>query len=203
MRAEVEATGSWQIDRLRAALDYVDDFTLALDIGAHVGLWTIELAKRFDKVIAFEPNRRAYECLVKNTETLSNVERLKYGVSNYNGYAYVEDDDRLGAQNTGGSFLVREGGHPHNKVGIAALDLTEMFAPPSFLKIDVEGWEAEVLEGAQETISEARPVILFENKPKFRNRSSVGEEPTAILARLGYREVAHFGADRLWKYKGD
>ena len=48
------------------AVSYCDKFRVALDIGAHVGLWARDLTDRFDTVFAFEPCPEYAELLTKN-----------------------------------------------------------------------------------------------------------------------------------------
>ena len=56
----------------------------ALDIGAHVGIWTRRLAVDFQEVIAFEPLPKHIECHKKNCEEYSNVVLHKIALSNTN-----------------------------------------------------------------------------------------------------------------------
>ena len=52
-----------------------------VDVGASEGLWTINMAKYFDHVIAIEPYPKAYEFLKKNTFSLSNVTILNHALA--------------------------------------------------------------------------------------------------------------------------
>ncbi len=51
----VDGKGTYQIEKLRAVLDHCQNFRVAVDIGAHVGLWSLQLVKRFEHLHAFEP----------------------------------------------------------------------------------------------------------------------------------------------------
>lgn len=198
-RAEVEKTGSWQIDRLLAALDYVEDWTCAFDIGAHVGLWSAEMMKHFDRVVAFEPVPDHFDCLLRNVSPDPKFSAWNIGLSDYDGSAAFRIDDRLGAQNTGGTFLetsIAGDVHVHK---LDTMRAAGNIPAPSFMKIDVEGWEVHVLEGAQNLIHECWPIIFVEDKPKFRNRANFHFGPGDWLVNKGYEQIASFGSDKLYR----
>jgi len=128
---------------------------IALDCGAHVGGWTRELAKHFEKIIAFEPFKQNYNCLVKNTEGIDNVETIKKAVSDVETTGSIKNDD---VSNSGSGYL--EDGYDFKVITLDSLKLDNV----DFIKIDVEGKEPEVLRGAEDTIKRNRPVILLEQK---------------------------------------
>jgi FkbM family methyltransferase len=142
--------------RLRS-LEYVKTKKVALDIGANVGLWSRDLVKHFEQVIAFEPVSMFRECLEKNVIS----EKL------------VIQSIALGDTNGTTSMIITEGntGHTHvdpNSAGgdtviqrLDSLNLPEV----DYIKIDCEGFEYRVLQGAIETIRRCRPVIVIEQKP--------------------------------------
>ena len=75
-----------QIEALHEAFKYVTDWRLAIDGGAHVGIWTLAMAAKFNRVLSFEPQKPLWECLFENTRGKYNIERFcgalgeKYGV---------------------------------------------------------------------------------------------------------------------------
>src|SRR5579859_3507736 len=58
--------GSYQSPHLQRSLEYVADWGLAIDVGAHVGLWSKALVRRFQRVVAFEPLPQLRACLERN-----------------------------------------------------------------------------------------------------------------------------------------
>ena len=50
----IDGRGTYQIRKLREAMKWVRHWRLAVDVGAHVGLWSMQLAARFGHVQAFE-----------------------------------------------------------------------------------------------------------------------------------------------------
>ena len=56
------------------SLRHVTNFGTALDVGAHVGTWAVDLGLYFDKVICFEPIAEHRECLLKNIADMDELE---------------------------------------------------------------------------------------------------------------------------------
>ena len=194
--ADALAGGGWQTAHLHRALDFVTDWRVAVDGGAHVGTWTAGMAARFDRVLAFEPSDEAFDCLAANTAALGNVTRFKAGLADRAGRRALADDDRWGAGNTGGRFMV-----PGDRVAVLPLDARALPAL-GLLKLDVEGMEPLALAGAQATLRRCRPVVLFEDKPRFARRYGLAPGAAAdLLAGLGARELALAGADRIWGWR--
>jgi len=140
------------------SLTYVKDYSTALDIGANVGLWSRSLCKQFNQVIAFEPVSMFRECLVKNV--VSSRLQVK--------------DFALGDQRTTATMIITQGntGHTHidpvslgsGNVEVYRLDDLELDAI-NYIKIDCEGYEYRILQGAEQTIKKYRPIIVVEQKP--------------------------------------
>jgi FkbM family methyltransferase len=174
-------------EHLELALKEVKAFDIAIDVGAHVGFWTLDLAERFGEVYAFEPAPDCYECLVLNMAGRKNVLCLNAAVGPHPGVVSIhEDEDRPG--NTGARF-VRE--DPAGVTPMIALDDLELKGC-DLLKIDVEGFEPGVLRGANAIIRAYRPVIIMETDKRFAGRYGFGKGKAATDAlELGYREVEY------------
>ncbi len=130
--------------RLRS-LDFVKQKRLALDVGANVGLWSRDLVKHFDKVIAFEPVEMFRECLAKNVTS----ERL------------WASPMALGDADMMATMVITEGntGHSHidpNKINQGSVQVVRLdhlnLEHVDYIKIDCEGYENTILRGARETI---------------------------------------------------
>lgn len=61
------------------AMTHVRRYGLAIDAGAHIGVWARSLAVHFAEVIAIEPEPVAFHCLVRNSQPLANVRALDGG----------------------------------------------------------------------------------------------------------------------------
>lgn len=132
----------------------------ALDVGAWYGPWTYWLSRRVDKVVSFEPNpdvRRVLERSVRKNVTVRGEAAsnstgtatltLPPGDRGTEGRASLEGLDEAGART----------------VDVPTCRLDELgFTDVRFMKVDVEGHEIAVLEGATELIERWRPIVVVE-----------------------------------------
>jgi FkbM family methyltransferase len=79
---------------------------------------------------------------------------------------------------TGGENLYEAEITPDGELEIPAITVDSLRLSPSFIKIDVEGHEREVLEGAKETLLRSRPALLVE---------VIHSEVIPFLSELGYQ----------------
>lgn len=165
---------------------------LALDVGANIGVHTLAMARIVGPtgfVLAFEPQRLVFQTLCANMalNSLDNVHCVNAGVSDRPGRLSVSDPDPTSPNNFGG-------------VEVSMLDVAPRAAPVpqvtlddfldvaslKFVKIDVEGMEAQVLRGARRTLDRFKPVLYVEN-----DRVEQSPELHAVLTELGYRCYWH------------
>ena len=138
-----------------------------LDIGANIGNHTLffsRIARR--RVMAFEAIPENFEVLKKNIEmnpASEPVEAFNFGLGSSNSYADFEQPNLAEA----GSFR-RKKGSVAGKIEIRRLDDVlrdaDLKLPIAFMKIDVEGMELEVLQGAVEALKDHRPGLSIEIK---------------------------------------
>ena len=139
---------------------------LAIDIGGHVGLWSVDLAEFFKGVWIFEPVPQFRECLVKNLK--DKLEKNNYRIEPI-ALGNKSNQDvklKLGGDNSGDTHISDDG---EISVPIKKLDsygLKEV----DYIKIDAEGYELEVLKGAEWTLAENRPMVVIEIKDKHFKR---------------------------------
>ena len=181
------------MDRLRVALEYVKDFSIAIDGGANVGTWSKVMADRFEKVFSFEPAPDTFECLKRNMFHFMNVEARQQALGDRHGLFSIGVDP-LRERNTGSRYIKinEEGSVP--MLTVDSLNLPSL----GFLKLDLEGGEYLALQGARETIEKYRPVIFVECKKGMSAR--FGNEfnaPLLFLQELGAREVKRMHADHV------
>lgn len=146
---------SYQAKHRAAALKHVKNWRLAVDIGAHVGLWARDLAERFQHVVAFEPMPQHRACFARNV-LAGNVAVEPIALGDAIGRVALHWD----GENTG-----------HTRVNEGAAGDTDVmpldgYTLPAcdFIKVDAEGYEAKILRGARNTILQHRPVINVEQK---------------------------------------
>jgi FkbM family methyltransferase len=167
-----------------------------IDIGANDGLFTIFAASKVGKqgrVLAFEPSRREFGRLQSNIQMnhLENVIAISKAASNEIGFAQLKISEYgHEGQNTLGDFVgnVRQSGV--QTVETCCLDMVpevRTLQRLDLIKIDVEGAEHKVLEGAQGVIQNFKPIILLELMDKaLRYQGSSATQIVQYLQSLGY-----------------
>lgn len=159
--------GCWESHVLSYICSFIKEGMVAVDVGANAGYHTLVMAQRVGpsgKVYAFEPNPLTRQRLERNL-TL-NPELAERTIVSHNGIGalekimHVQSDDRSGS--LGNAMLVNDQSHA-NSTAVKVVTLDQHVPEKiSFLKIDVEGMELDVLHGARQHIAHERPVIVFE-----------------------------------------
>ena len=150
------------------AWDYltVQEGDLFIDIGAHLGRYTLPIAKAVGEkglVIAVDASGKNYYCLKKNIES-NNL----HNIIAINVAAWSNDENlKFYPGESSGKGSIRKGsGQEHVEVNGRSLDslLEELNreVPVNWIKIDVEGAELEVLKGLNKTLSKNSPKLLIE-----------------------------------------
>jgi FkbM family methyltransferase len=139
-----------------------------IEVGANIGSHTVGLAKRVGpagKVFAFEPQRACFALLQSQIalNQLHNVVAFNEGSGANDCEMWLPEIDYSVLGNFGGVSLQRSEPGRHEKVKVRRLDDIFAGTPVHLIKIDVEGMEQEVLEGARELIEGSRPVLYVEN----------------------------------------
>lgn len=159
-----------------------------LDVGAHVGLYTINLRDLARKVYAIEANSRTADVLAQNIE-LNQLHRtipadasiLIVRGAAWDSVTTMRMEDENGKA-TGSSTRVFE-----SEEGIVpAFPLDGLNISPDLVKIDVEGAEAHVLRGLKETIDRAQPTFLIEMHDEVYDLPEVRTEVLGILESHDY-----------------
>lgn len=162
-------------------------FRTAVDVGAHVGMWTYNLAPHFECVRAFEPVSEHRSCFAKNV-LAPNVIMYPLALGAERGMVSI----KTGPDSTGDSWV--------NGVGDIRMETLDSFEfdDIDLVKLDCEGYEENVLRGAQQTLHRSRPVICVEQKRDMPRK--FGLEPQGavrFLESLGYSVAAEIGGDYL------
>lgn len=157
----VDGKGTYQVKKLRAAVDMCKRRRVAVDVGGHVGLWSMQLAKMFDEVHAFEPVAEHRACFQKNVFADAESRFAKHP-AHLHAMALGEKEGSIAIHTTkfssGDSWVKGKGDIPMRTLD--SFELTDV----DFIKIDTEGYEKNVLLGAAVTIVNCKPVIIVEQK---------------------------------------
>lgn len=199
-----EGKGTYQLAKITPVLTWFAANSrrpgLALDVGAHVGLWSRVLASAFERVIAFEPMAHLRECFEQNLADANpacEVQLVAAAVGN--------DTCRVTMERTStnsGNCHVSPAGRGAFTVEQVRLD--EMLADASservdFIKVDTEGYEEYVIRGALKLIARDYPLIMIEQKPGVAEErySLTQHRAKEILEKLGYIEIFYRSGDHL------
>ena len=157
----------------------------AIDIGANVGVWSYWLSKYAKQVESFEPNPKVFNAL-KNIK-IKNVNSYNIALSNKTGSVdLLIPKGSKGFSNQGASLSSIKVQGEHKSISIEAKRLDEYnFLDVDFIKIDVEGHEHEVIEGARETIKKFKPTMVIEMEEKH-NQIPI-EEQISSVEKMGYQ----------------
>ena len=197
MANEMKPDGSYQAGHLRIALDYVKDWSVAIDGGAHVGTWTRVMSQRFGRVIAVEPSADTREALLANLATFwcDNVEVRAVALGDAVGRVRMTLDAGSRAEqmkNTGARHVVDGGDVPLERIddwGLESLGL---------LKLDIEGSEPRAIRGALETLQRCRPIVIYEEKGFGRRYGDTPGAAARALKSIGYRLITTVKMDHVW-----
>ncbi|MBP1091936.1 FkbM family methyltransferase [Bradyrhizobium diazoefficiens] len=184
---------------LRWRRKYFGDGVVALDGGANIGVHAVEWARfmrGWGSVLAVEAQERVFYALAGNItlQNCHNARALWAALADVPGELSFPEPDYT-QQGSFGSFELKaragteyigqpiDYGQPTSTVrqimidglGLERLDL---------LKLDLEGMEAEALDGARETIARCRPILFVETI------KSDGDAISAALRNEGYRVFA-------------
>ena len=188
----VDGRGTYQIRKLREALTRVTKFRTAVDVGGHVGLWSMHLAKRFQEVQAFEPMAPFRACFERNV-VHENVVLHRYPLGDRDAnVAMVYDPADSGGTHVGGAGDMK----------MRTLDSFE-FDDVDFIKIDCEGYEEHVVAGAIDTIARCQPVIIVEQKPHklAANFGIKGAPAVDLLKRIGMTVCREMSGDFILEFR--
>jgi FkbM family methyltransferase len=126
-----------------------------IDVGTNVGIWSLPMTKNFKKVVSYEPSKQNLECLKANIP--NGIDLREKAIANFTGTA----DFHQAGKNCGDGKLCRPGVGSSYSVPVVRLD-DEQLDEVDLIKIDVQGWEYEVLDGARKLLEEQRPWVIFE-----------------------------------------
>ncbi len=149
-----------------------------IDIGAHVGTWTLRLAPLFDRVFAFEPDPRGHEALQKNIELagLKNVEVIPKAVSDVTGsltlnlYYNPCTNSMFGPEDS-----LRHAEEIIERLAVPSVSLDDFvrergITDVDLVKCDAEMAEMHIVRGGLETFRSQRPDFFIEMHGLFWKR---------------------------------
>ena len=152
----------------------VPERSVTIDVGANCGLYTRKLARLSRRVHAFEPSPKM-AALLRRTSA-SNVSVHEIALSDQIGDAelFIPQDDNqpvYGLASLEPRRVASEQAVVATKVPTARLDAI-VHEEVAFVKVDVEGHELNVLNGAVELLEHSQPVFLVEAEDRHRDHAT-------------------------------
>jgi FkbM family methyltransferase len=169
----------------------------AIDVGANQGVFAYALATIAERVVAFEPNPDYAAFARRMLRGRAEVYSLALSDRPGRGTFYVPLADDGMVLHLAGSLKRTHSQFARNRtyeVEIRTLD-EFAYADVRFIKVDVEGSEREVLDGARATIAQSRPVMLLELLSG--THQDPGAYAAAICADFNYDAVIVQHGERL------
>jgi FkbM family methyltransferase len=165
-----------------------------VEIGANIGALTVPLARAVApygrRVLAFEPQPLVFHLLCANValNTLANVSTWPYAAAARSSIVGFAPPDYSQPGNFGGISMMRDP-PPAGVERVRAIKLDDALAnePLGLLKVDVEGFELDVLRGAARLLATRRPAVYIEN-----DRAEHSRDLIEALRAAGYALWWHF-----------
>lgn len=218
----VDGRGAYQDEKWRQCRPHIKQWRTALDIGAHVGLWTMTLAKHFQRVVCFEPMPHHLECWFRNLPLMGFYGEGERGAWRSNGVFEVEEvptgkrlvlhpvalgqepgEVQLGLERAGWSgcvCVVSQGTHKPIAGDPVTAQMRRLddydLHDVDFVKVDCEGFEQFVLRGGEAMLKRERPTVIVEQKPGLATKYGLDE-----IGAVKY--LQSLGAKRHWTMAGD
>lgn len=203
--------GGWEKHIQYVMHKYLNPNKNVIDIGAYIGSHTVHLAKGLKNgiVYAFEPQWNIRRKLEGNLmlNQINNARVFPYALGPENEIASINYNNE---DNKGGAHICSKNGTGRikncvqsqntNKYSIEVRSLDSFnFSNIGLIKIDVEGFELQVLKGAKRTIEASRPIMVIETygKSSFGSTEKNKRDVMALLKKLHYSVYHIAGADYL------
>ena len=191
-----KGVGEYQKEQRSKSFSYLSQNNVAIDIGACVGFWTKDLCENFKNVICFEPAPENAECLKLNLKNYSNYRLYKVGLSNTTGNKkFMISEEGIGS-NSFSEYKM----NPDNFLNIPTKKLDDFkFRNVSYIKMDVQFHELEVLEGAEKTLKNNSPVLCIECARRNEDELNYVKKIVFLLNELNFKIVGGLGKELFFK----
>lgn len=191
-------TGTYEKGTIQLLGDFLKKGSVFMDIGANIGLMSTIASKivgEKGRVYAVEANPKTIEVLRHNCaiNLCENIEILPIALASEKGSAILYENWNV---NRGGASLISQG--DEHGITVSKERLDDLFSPESpvhLVKIDVEGFELEVLKGGIAWFKTQQPVFIIEVSTQRSNQE--GATPESIMSF-----VAELGNYSFYKQKG-
>ena len=166
-------------------------FRNCIDVGSHIGIWSNDFVKLFEWVHAFEIIKEMRECYVKNVDG-ENYTLYPFGLGREEKIVSVN----YVAQHSKNTQIDSNGTYRAEIRPIDSLNLKNI----DYIKMDVEGYELEVLKGATKLLNSQTPIIHLEMKMGVLKKFNLDKQTVRDwLAQHGYQQVLKISNEFIFK----
>lgn len=176
---------------------FIKPGTDSIDVGVYRGVYSYEMSKYSNRVHSFEPNPVIFRYINKNLKKfIKNIDLYNLALSNENKFTNLKIPIRNMNTNKENYEEYYEMGratiHKENnfknyeefKIETKKIDEFNFSNKISFIKIDVEGHELEVIGGAKKTILKNMPILLVEIEKEHTKKNVI--DSIESINQLGY-----------------
>lgn len=184
-----------------AIAKYQSIFHTIIDGGANKGQFALAAARRFPMadIYCFEPIPDVYRDLANNVKKFSKIHPYNHAVGNMKGKIPFYRHELTPASSA--MAMLENNNRPNcdpQRANIIEVDILRLddFAinydmrPPVLLKLDVQGYEKEVLKGAQKTLDRIDYIVLETSFSKLYENQPLFDELHEYIKNLGFELVA-------------
>lgn len=156
--------------------EYLKKGSTFVDAGANIGYLSLVAASvvcEKGNVYAFEPVKSTFDLLQRNAELnqFTQIKCKQFGLGSQSEEVVIYSEN----QNRGGASIVNRRSEQKETIQICPLDAILSEEKVDLLKIDVEGYEFEVLKGAEQIIRKDHPAIIIEYSQQRNNAGANNE----------------------------
>ena len=155
-----------------------------IDVGAWCGTWAKAIEPFAKKVIAFEPDKTHFECLQRNC-TVNCTPRMEAVGAQLQEVSLTEDN-----------FTQAKRVDEKGNIRMITLDHME-YENVDMIKIDVEGYEMEVLKGATKTLESVK-YLMIELNNNTKKYGSNNIEVEKYIVSLGFKVLMEHWPDKVF-----
>ena len=164
----LQVYGEWAQNEIALMSLFLEEGAVAVDAGANIGTHALAFAHHVGssgRVFAFEPQPDLFELLCRNLQDNSaeRVDARCAALSDRHEILYVPHLGLTGGRNSGATQLLQNPPQDQETVPVEAAPLDDLQLDRcDLIKVDVEGMEVRVLDGAESTLRRCMPVLYLE-----------------------------------------
>lgn len=164
---------------------------VVIDVGAFIGDTALIFSENGAEVYAFEPQEDAFFCMEYNTfNNSTNIVAINEAVGNGDQISVNQDP----LDGNSGTRTIKP--DQNGRKSIRLDDYFAKFSAIDLIKIDCEGYEPSVIQGAKNIINKHKPIIICEVYPDMLARAGFSKADIYNpLTELGYKIVTSIGEE--------